>query len=136
MASLTLDVIDPETREVVHLTAYLRSGRLVFQQLGSHLFREGLTPARKAAMERFAAVASTSYGERFTGTIPPAAERVRAELAGSRYTLTGRTRRPPRRENQAYYRALVGPEQLRQIEEVLRSVTPTNEPPREWERTH
>ncbi len=80
MQSLRLDVIDPQTHETVPLIAYLRGDRVIFQRLGSHLFREGLTPARRAAMDRFGDVARTAFGQRFTGALPPAAERVRADL--------------------------------------------------------
>ncbi len=123
MQSLRLDVTDPQTHETVPLIAYLRGDRVIFQRLGSHLFREGLTPARRAAMERFGAVARTAFGQRFTGALPPAAERVRAGFTGSRSPAPHPARRTIRQDNQAYYRALVGERKLQEIEELLRMLT-------------
>lgn len=73
----TFVALDPRSGRLRWFCEYERGGTVVVQRLPDHLFRDALTPARMEAMADFAEAASTAFGRRASGDLPPAAEAVR-----------------------------------------------------------
>ena len=113
----TADGTDAETGEKVTFYVYLRNGKIVYERASPHLTDfEKASPGRLEAQAAFMEAASTAFGRRTTGSLPPAAEAVRA---------IGRTGvperiRPERVRTQERYRQMVPAEVREQAERAAR----------------
>lgn len=118
MSSITRFVYDPEAGREVAITVYRRNGKLVVQRLPMHNFSSGMTPRRLEALAVFGEVASGAYGEMMTGSLPPAAERIRREMPERARAFVA-PRRSKRAEKQSHYRGLLGEEALQRMELLI-----------------
>jgi hypothetical protein len=125
MTSFTLPVSDPDTGERFYVTAYMRSGRLIIQRLGRHLFEPGVSESRAAVLEKFRAVAGSARGARRTGALPPAAQAVKEAFEGhGRASRAGRGK--TRSDHHGYYVSLLGVDEVRQLEQALLTASNTD----------
>lgn len=118
MMGLTVGVHDPVTGERLILTAYLRNEKLVLQRLPPHLFAEGYTPGRLAALAEFGRAATRAKGDRMTEGLPPAAVAVRRWMRG-RGTGKVRQRQSSGPETQRHYLELLGEGGVRELRRKL-----------------
>jgi hypothetical protein len=113
----TVEGVDPETGEKVRLLVYERDGVVIYERLSSHLTDfEKATPRQLEARAAFAERAYAAFDQRMTGSLPPAAEAVRALRRDS---IPKRVR-PERVRTQERYRQMVPPEVREQAERVAR----------------
>ncbi len=123
VVSVTVDVRDPVSGFSVPLAIYRRKGRTILARIPAQNFPATATPRRLQALAAFGDVASRSYGEKMTGPLPPAAERVQREFPIVAAALSA-PRRSRRAEGQAGYRELIGPASFDRAEALLKQLDP------------
>ncbi|MGI0066840.1 MAG: hypothetical protein ACREB9_00210 [Thermoplasmata archaeon] len=115
----TIDVEDPATGRSIRLAVVTKGRRVFLKKVSEQSYDLSKTsPRRLESLAAFAEAATTAFGRKKTGDLPPATDPVR-ELVAKHMATIPRTPSAAQLKQQMY-RALITPEEAKLLEQMRR----------------